>query len=189
MKLDLSAFAGKYALAPELLLTPTGIKTRQVLAIENGIISSTGDHDEFAAANPDWPITELPERAIIPGFIDTHTHLGQTFGKSAIAGEPSQIWRRIWVPLENCLDDEKTYVAAAWMMLEAIRGGFTTVVNFTRNSLELNEAVHRAASMTGLRLVSSCAASTGSGPLPAILETIERHIDQCRSQKNLHPSM
>jgi cytosine/adenosine deaminase-related metal-dependent hydrolase len=189
MKLEPSMFGSRYALAPLLLLTPSGPQENRVLAIDGGRIEAIADRDTFAQTHHDWPLTALPQHAIVPGFIDAHTHLGQTFGKAAIAGEPSQIWKRIWVPLEDALDVESTYVAAVWMLLEALRGGFTTIVNFTRNTHELNEAIHGAAAKVGIRLVSSCPASSGSEPLSAVLESIERHIEQCAQQTHLYPSL
>ena len=66
----------------------------------------------------------------MPGFVDAHTHLGQAFGKSFVFGEPSQIWQRIWGPLEGSLTPDLARASASWMFLEALRGGFTTIVNF-----------------------------------------------------------
>ena len=37
----------------------------------------------------------------MPGFVDTHHHLTQSFGKALVFGEPSEIFRRVWVPLEG----------------------------------------------------------------------------------------
>ena len=44
-----------------------------------------------------------------PGMIDAHHHLTQSFGKSLAYGEPSEIFRRVWVPLESSLNDEFVY--------------------------------------------------------------------------------
>ena len=56
----------------------------------------------------------LPNKAIIPGFVDAHTHVGQIFGKSLIGGEPAQIWRRIWHPMERDMDEKQSYLSAKW---------------------------------------------------------------------------
>jgi cytosine/adenosine deaminase-related metal-dependent hydrolase len=186
MDLTASMFGDRYALAPDLLLTPAGVETDRVLVVEGSRISAVADR---AASHPKLPVIPLPGKAIIPGFIDAHTHLGQTFGKAAIAGEPSQIWKRIWLPLEDNLDGESAYVAAAWMLLEAMRGGFTTLVNFTRNSPPLNDAVHKAAADTGMRIVSGCAASTDSPSLRSMTEALEQHVAQCGAHDNIHPSV
>ncbi|MDG2403507.1 MAG: amidohydrolase family protein, partial [Paracoccaceae bacterium] len=145
---------GTYALAPDLLWTRDGPRFNYVMSVSNGRIVSVLPHSEFLIAHPKTIITDLPNRAIIPGFIDAHTHLGQAFGKAITGGEPAQIWRRIWAPLESSYDPETIYVSAKWMFLEALRGGFTGISNFAVMNCEKTEAIHRAAKEVGIRLVS-----------------------------------
>ena len=97
----------------------------------------------------------LPGRALIPGFVDAHLHLGQAFGKAVIYGEPSQIWQRIWIPLVKMLTPELCYISAKWMFLEALRSGYTTLCDFAIINADKAQAIHRAAIDTGVRLVSS----------------------------------
>ena len=75
-------------LAPEVLLTPEGVKREWAIRFEGKKITGIGPAFEFPEAIP------LPGRAIIPGMVDAHTHVGQIFGKALIGGEPAQIWRR-----------------------------------------------------------------------------------------------
>src|SRR5437879_4603200 len=89
-----------YALAPEIVLTPQGAQRDHVLAVKDGKIAEVVPASAYAAKHPGSAPVRLPGKAVIPGFIDAHTHAGQTFGKAAIGGEPSQIWMRIWEPLE-----------------------------------------------------------------------------------------
>ena len=51
------------------------------------------------------------------------------FAVVAAAAGPrsSEIFRRVWIPLEGCLDEEHLYLASKLAALEALRGGFTTV--------------------------------------------------------------
>ncbi len=133
-----------YVLAPDVILTPGGPVRDHVIVVQGGKIAALDRRDDPAAIR-------LPDMAIIPGMVDSHAHAGQTFGKSLIGGEPTQIWRRIWIPLEDALTPERSYVSAKWIFLEALRGGYTTLVNFNRNSPENNEAVHQAAQDTGIR--------------------------------------
>jgi len=76
-------------LAPEVLLTPEGVKRDWALSFDGTKITGLGPASEFPDAVP------LPGRAIIPGMVDAHTHVGQIFGKALIGGEPAQIWRRM----------------------------------------------------------------------------------------------
>lgn len=177
-----------YSLAPDLVLTPAGPVRDAVLTVRDGRIAriekiGPGGRE----ASPD--VIALPDMAIVPGFTDSHAHAGQTFGKSLIGGEPSQIWRRIWLPLEDALTPQRAYVAAKWMFLEALRGGITTLVNFTRNSPENNEALHRAAGDTGIRIVSGIAASTDSASADAVLADLKDHAARCARHARITPSL
>ncbi|MBO6510128.1 MAG: amidohydrolase family protein, partial [Roseibium sp.] len=182
----------EYCLAPEVLLTPEGAKRDWALRVSNDKIVAIGPSQAFPDA------VDLPGRAVIPGFVDAHTHIGQIFGKALIGGEPAQIWRRIWHPMEKNLTSEQSYITAKWAFWEALRGGFTKVVNYGLNGLERNIAVHRAAQETGIRLVSACGLDEfsddiGTGDrthtLPEIMEVIDTHIEQTRDIPRVEPSV
>lgn len=184
MQRELDKICGDtYALAPDVILTSKGPMRDHVMFVREGRIVAIERRTEGVQA------IALPDMAIIPGIVDSHAHAGQTFGKSMIGGEPTQIWRRLWVPLEDALTPERSYVSAKWMFLEALRGGYTTLVNFNRNSSENNEAVHQAAKDTGLRLVSGVAASTDSPSADAVIESIEMHAKQCGGWQRITPSL
>jgi cytosine/adenosine deaminase-related metal-dependent hydrolase len=200
--IDLSVFAlERYVLAPEIVLTPTGVQRGQVVAVSGGRIDTVMDAEGFARERPDWPVLRLPRHAIIPGFVDLHLHLGQTFGKALTFGEPSQIWQRIWIPLESSLDPDLAYVSAKWMFLESLRGGFTTIVNFAIVPPEKVSAIHRAARETGIRLVSSTGAGDiaeyplAEGVKPRLatideaLRRAERHVEQCKAEGGFPASL
>lgn len=183
-----------YTLAPDLLLTPDGVKSGWAIAVSDGRITAVGPADSFTDVIP----VAVPGHAIIPGFVDAHTHVGQIFGKALIGGEPAQIWRRIWHPMERDMDEEQSYLAAKWAFWESLRGGFTKVVNYGMNSLEKNAGVHRAAVETGIRLVSACGldefadeSGTGRGnhSFQAILEVIDAHIEDCANYPLISPSV
>ena len=193
--------SGTYALAPDLIWTRTGARDDHVLSVSAGQIADVQPRSDFAAAHPDSEITDLPGRAIVPGFIDAHTHLGQAFGKAITGGEPAQIWRRIWAPLETSYDVETVYVSAKWMCLEALRGGFTGIANFAVMNGDKTEAVHRAAKDVGIRLVS-CTGSAlpvdgaTSPDSQAISEAIGKGLERadhlinaCASEPLITPSV
>jgi len=188
-----------YALAPEILLTPEGPQRDRVMLVEDGRIAGIAPLADYAGDRGGQPEPRrLPGRAIIPGFIDTHTHLGETFGKSLIGGEPAQIWRRIWMPMENALDPHGCYVSAKWMFLEVLRGGHTGVVNYSLNDGERNAAIHRAAREVGIRLVSAAGLDETAidadgharrASLAAILDRAQEQIAQCKDEPLITPSV
>jgi 5-methylthioadenosine/S-adenosylhomocysteine deaminase len=182
----------KFSIAPHILLTPEGVKFNWAITVVNGRITEIGPTSTIADA------ISLPGHAIIPGFVDSHTHVGQIFGKSLIGGEPAQIWRRIWHPMERDMTEEQCYISAKWAFWEALRSGYTKVVNYGLNTPEKNKGVHRAAIETGIRLVSACGLDefsgeigTGKGnhPQSKIMDVIDRHIDDCSGNEMISPSV
>lgn len=187
----------RFVLKPDLLLTANGPQRDHALVVEGSRVVSAGPAAELTAADQAAALT-LSGHAIIPGFTDAHTHLGQTFGKILIGGEPAQIWRRLWVPMEAGIDDEAAYVSAKWQFLEQLRGGFTGVVNYALNDASRNVAVHRAAEETGIRLRSSTGldeVATDADPkdgrvsLADILARIDEHIAQTADHPRITPSV
>lgn len=197
MRALLNDLGPHYALKPDVLLEGIEARRDRVLIVQDGKIARIADAVEVEGVD----IVRLPHRAIIPGFVDAHTHLGQTFGKAFVFGEPSQIWQRIWGPVEGTLTPELMRAAATWMCLESLRGGFTTICNFALADDEKTAAIHDAAAKTGVRLVSS----TGSGDLAdypvltdikphlvsidAAIKRAERHLSACKNLPRLNPSI
>lgn len=191
--------SGDYALAPEVLLTVNGPVHDGVLAVRGGKVCFAGPAAEFDAGGQ--PATRLPGKAVIPGMVDAHVHLGQGFGKAMVAGEPAQIWRRIWGALEQSLDPDTVYLSAKWMLLEALRGGFTSVVNFAIYDEDRMEAINRAAAELGIRLVAA-AGAVEEVDLPETITKSDRRrtidlaidrgeylIDACKAFPSITPSL
>ena len=126
----------------------------------------------------------------MPGFIDAHTHLSQSFGKALAFGEPSEIFRRIWVPLEATLDDEGIYLAAKLAALEALRGGFTTVVDAGTRSATGLSIIATACQDAGIRTVLGAICNDLDAPDPQpILADARRHIAKWQHDELIHPSL
>lgn len=187
----------RFVLTPEILLTRNGPQKHHALVVDDGLVVSAGPVAQLSPEDSARALP-LPDFAVIPGFVDAHTHLGQTFGKILIGGEPAQIWRRLWVPMEAAIDDEAAYVSAKWQILEQLRGGHTGLVNYALNGAARNAAVHSAALETGIRLRSSTGIDEfsrkvgGDGPLvplAEILDAIDAHIDDVAKYPRITPSV
>lgn len=200
--IDADLFAnGDYALRPDLLLGPDGEIFDAVLVVRQGRIVDIGDAGAVASAHPDLAIRRLDGCAIVPGFVDAHHHILEPFAKSVTFGEPAQIWRRIWMPLEATATVEDCYISAKWSFLEAMRGGVTCVVNHATRVPAMVEAAHRAAADTGIRLVSSAGvydlgqiekvAGEGlpKGTIDEALRMADRHVANCAKYDRVHPSV
>src|SRR5579871_6576105 len=186
--------AADLLLAPERMLLASGSEAGHALAIRNGVIADVGARDAVAARNPDLAVLDLAGHLVMPGFIDAHTHLTQSFGKALAFGEPSEIFRRIWVPLEGSLDDELVYLTAKLAALESLRGGFTTVCDAGTRAKGSIDALAAATRDAGLRcvlgLLCNDRGATGETADPApIIARAEQHLAGFEHQPLVHPSL
>jgi len=145
--------AAELLLVPGHLMLRDGCVTGHAVLIRAGCFHDIGPAAELRARYPQLTPVELPGRLVMPGFIDAHHHLTQSFGKSLAAGEPSEIFRRIWVPLEASMNDELVYKASKVAALESLRGGFTTVCDAGTRATGDIEAITSAVNEAGLRCV------------------------------------
>ena len=145
--------APELLLIPEWTLLPEGPVAGLGVVVRDGVFADIGQRAEVAARHPRLSAVDLPQRLLMPGFVDAHHHLTQSFGKALAFGEPSEIFRRIWVPLEGSLDAHALYLSAKLAALEALRGGFTTVCDAgVRNPAGL-QAIEQATAEAGIRCV------------------------------------
>lgn len=181
-------------LLPELLLLPSGPVRDHGVVVADGIFREVGPASRLIADNPTLSPVHLEHHLLMPGFVDTHHHLTQSFGKSMVCGEPSEIFRRLWVPLEQHLDEESIYIASKLAALESLRGGFTTVCDAgTRASVDV-ATVAAATQDVGLRCVLGyiCNDVTPDGSLieyGTVMRAAERHLGRWSAGSLVHPSL
>ena len=186
--------------APELLLVPEevmlrdGPATGRAVLVADGRFAEVDAADELIRRHPTLPPVHLPGKLLMPGFVDAHHHLTQSFGKALAFGEPSEIFRRIWVPLEASLDEELVHLSAKLAALEALRGGSTTVVDAGTRAAADVAAVARAAEEVGLRCVLGliCNDLGGTGTTAdaaAIRRDAERHLAAWQGSRLVRPSL
>ncbi|MDI5932462.1 amidohydrolase family protein [Halomonas kalidii] len=188
-----AAFADEtLLLLPEEVLLEEGGARDQAVLVADGRFAAVGDRRELLARHPRLTPLELPGKLLMPGFIDAHHHLTQSLGKSLVFGEPSEIFKRIWVPLEGSLDERLLHLSTKLAALEALRGGFTTAVDAgTRASAEL-AGIAGAAEETGLRCVLGFICNDQGADRPdggAIRRAAERHLADWAGHSLVHPSL
>ncbi len=197
----LGALSGRYALAPDIALAAEGAMADPVLVINDGAFEAVIPARDYRVGVDGPAPLRLSGTAIIPGMLDVHHHIIEPFAKSLTCGEPAQLWRRFWLPMEAAATARRVYIGAKWTFLEALRGGVTTIVDHGLRERELAAAIHQAADETGIRLVSSTGAYdasnfAASGPTPEASASIDRalamaeqHIEDCRPFARVTPSL
>jgi 5-methylthioadenosine/S-adenosylhomocysteine deaminase len=198
---ELKTLGRAYALAPDVALGADGVIHKPVLAVRDGKILSLTSADAYRPGIDGPEPVRLPGTAIMPGMLDIHHHIIEPFAKSLTCGEPAQLWRRFWLPMEAAATPRLCYIGAKWTFLEALRGGITTIVDHGLRDRALVDAIHRAADETGIRLVSSTGAydaknfeaasrtPDASSSIDNALRIAEQHIEDCKPFGRISPSI
>ena len=125
---------------------------RGYVLIRDGLIAGIGPADQTPTAID--RTMDATGKVVLPGFINTHTHLFQTLLKGPGDDRRLEEWFRNVVGPASCeLTEEDCYRAAVVGCLEAIRSGTTTVKDFmyTHPRPSLSDAVIRGMLDTGIR--------------------------------------
>jgi 5-methylthioadenosine/S-adenosylhomocysteine deaminase len=185
--------APQQLLAPDWLMLPEGPRRGQAVLVVEGKFVDVGPLPLLRARYPAHQVQRLEQQLLMPGFIDTHHHLSQSFGKGLVFGEPSEIFRRVWIPLEGSLDSELLYLTSKLAAFESLRGGFTTVCDAGTRSMEGVEAIAKAVHEVGIRcvLAKTCNDLQGKQVLDVqqILAVAERHLSQWDNDSLVTPSL
>ena len=147
------------------LVTPRGrVIERGYLMIEGERIAAIGEGappqaliTQSLVTTLQYPqIIDATHKLAIPGLVNAHTHLEQTFMRGYSANHSLLDWLRnyIW-KLQAAMTLDDIRLACTLGMIEAIRGGATAIVQHFKLPLtqEHTDAVLRAASALGVRLV------------------------------------
>ncbi|HWC24412.1 MAG TPA: amidohydrolase family protein [Flexivirga sp.] len=175
-----------YVILPEKVLLATGFVDDAAIAIEGETISWVGPRDDLPPQHRQHERHDLPGHAVIPGFVDAHQHLTQSFGSTFAYGEPSEIFRRVWLPLEQSLTEEELTLSAELAAFESMRGGFTAVAEAgTRSSHDVG-LIADVARRCGLRTVLGLICHD-VGPDAASADDVIRRAEQHLSRYEHDP--
>jgi 5-methylthioadenosine/S-adenosylhomocysteine deaminase len=118
--------------------------------------------------------------AVMPGMVNAHTHLFQTFLRGLADDKPLLDWLKsaIW-PIASEMTREDFYVATLLGLVENLRGGATAVIDhqYLHTDPSNDDCVCQAAAETGIRLMLA-RGWTDFNYHPAFLETPERILTE-----------
>ncbi|MCX6028883.1 MAG: amidohydrolase [Chloroflexi bacterium] len=124
-------------------------------------------------------VIDARHMAVLPGLVNGHTHLSQTFLRGLADGRPLIRWLKevIW-PAQAAMTPEDQYLAALLGLVENLRCGATTVVQHHKLSGRGHmDAAARAAARVGVRMLLARGwvdlGPTGE-PLDTILAEMQR---------------
>lgn len=124
--------------------------------IEDDLITAVGSGEtpsQYSKADKNIDATLM---AVMPGMVNAHTHLFQTFIRGLADDKPLLEWLKtaIW-PVAQALMEEEAYIAALVGLVENIRGGATSIVDhhYIHTEPGNDDGVCRAADESGLRFM------------------------------------
>ncbi len=165
-------------------------RTRDVIEhgavlIENDRIVRVGAARDLEEAYPAATKIDARGKAVLPGLINTHTHLIQTLLKGLGDDKPLYNWiKEMTLPASIQATEEDCYIAAAHGAVEAIRSGTTTLVDFTyvNHRPGLAEGIIRGLHDAGVRAIVARGLVTQGEDLGlprAMIETPDHALAEC----------
>jgi 5-methylthioadenosine/S-adenosylhomocysteine deaminase len=100
------------------------------VAIEGSQIATIGAHDELAARYDEAEARDFGEAAILPGFVNAHSHLELTAMRGYLEREEGDFFawlKKLTVARLERMTPDDLYVSAVWGAMEAVRAGVTCV--------------------------------------------------------------
>jgi 5-methylthioadenosine/S-adenosylhomocysteine deaminase len=136
-----------------MLLTARYVLPVSADPIENGAvlvrddrIVEIGPADELLHRHPDEVVRDFGLGALMPGFVDLHTHLEYSAFRGLVDDAPYSKWKMQLLAKEERLTEQDWEDSALLGALEAVASGITTIADITTTGASL-----RAAKQAGLR--------------------------------------
>jgi 5-methylthioadenosine/S-adenosylhomocysteine deaminase len=148
------------------------------VAVRGDVIKAVGPVAELRERYPEAPLDDFDEAAILPGLINAHSHLELTAMRGFLDADDLNFtaWlEKLTRARAESMTDDDVAVSVAWGVMEAIRGGVTTVGDASTNGL-IAARVLREAGMRGTVYQESF------GPDPRVAR---ERVDQLRTTLEL----
>src|SRR5437868_2594945 len=100
------------------------------VAVEGSLIASVGARDDLAAQYREAQVRDFGEAAIVPGFVNTHSHLELTAMRGYLEREEGDFFawlKKVTIARLERMTPDDLYISAAWGAVEAARAGVTCV--------------------------------------------------------------
>lgn len=121
------------------------------VAVAGGRIAAVGERDELRRAHPQAERVDLAGKALLPGFINSHTHTVLTVLRGTVEDMQGDAVYGYMSPISFAMTPAERAAMASLGCLEAIKSGTTTVVDPFRHVVTYVDAMVA----TGLRLYLS----------------------------------
>ena len=117
------------------------------VAVEGSRVAGVGTRAEVSERFPSAEVEELGEAALLPGFVNCHSHLELTAMRGFLEPEEGDFFawlRKVTLSRNERMSAEDLYVSAAWGAVEAARAGVTCVGDASDSGATTMRALHDA---------------------------------------------
>ena len=108
------------------------------VAVEGSRIVAVGSQPDLSARFPDARVEQFGEAVILPGLVNTHTHLELTALRGYLENEESDFFawlRKLTLARLERMTPDDIRVSATWGACEAVRAGITCVYDASDSAL------------------------------------------------------
>jgi cytosine/adenosine deaminase-related metal-dependent hydrolase len=120
------------------------------VAVRGARIVGVGARDEVSRKFPEASVRDFGEAAIVPGLVNSHSHLELTAMRGFLEREENDFLAWLWkltISRNELMTAEDRFISAAWGAVEAARAGVTTL----GDASDMAAAPLRALNLVGLR--------------------------------------
>ncbi|MDQ2872841.1 MAG: amidohydrolase family protein, partial [Candidatus Eremiobacteraeota bacterium] len=162
--------------------------------VENGRIATCGDPNALAAQFPDARVRRYEDDvAVVPGFINGHSHAYQILLRGWADDLPFERWRTdALYKIVPQLSPDHVYWTFVLAFEEMLAAGITTVAEFfylNGAGNDYAEAALRAAADTGIRIVLARTWMDADYAPGAFRESIDTAASRTRALMDAHPGV
>jgi 5-methylthioadenosine/S-adenosylhomocysteine deaminase len=115
------------------------------VAVSGTRIAGVGSRSEIIARFPDFPVQDFAEALILPGLVNTHTHLELTALRGYLENEENDFFawlRKLTLARLEKLTPDDIRVSATWGACEAVRAGITCVGDASDSAMMSRHALN-----------------------------------------------
>ena len=125
------------------------------IVIRDGVILEIRKHGDSETVYEANETVDGGEMLYLPGFIDSHMHTGQQLLRGRVLDAMPMIWKRIMLPFESTLNEEKMRLSAELAALDMIRSGTCGFIDAGSYFMDKAAEVYETSGLRGALSVST----------------------------------
>ena len=125
------------------------------IVIRDGVILEIRKHGDSETVYEANETVDGGEMLYLPGFIASHMHTGQQLLRGRVLDAMPMIWKRIMLPFESTLNEEKMRLSAELAALDMIRSGTCGFIDAGSYFMDKAAEVYETSGLRGALSVST----------------------------------